>query len=148
MIIKCVIIGVQMMGIAHEEGGEHMRFRTKKLLALALALLMLLGLTGVAEDAPLTGDSVVIDDSQIPDVPLSNEGISLPGIDIDDNLSNPEPATTGILIEEYEEPNESTEAIEANADPVQLGVDETYKLNTKKLLRRSSLNCVSTLTAP
>lgn len=121
------------MGIAHEEGGEHMRFRTKKLLALVLALLMLLGLTGVAEDAPLTGNSVVIDDGMIPNVPISNEGISLPGIDLDDNLPNPEPVTTDILIEESEEPNASTEAVEANADPIQLGVNETYKLNTKKL---------------
>lgn len=119
------------MGKAHEEGGGHMKFRTKKL--LALALLMLWGLTGVAEDAPLTGNAGVIDDGMIPDIPISNDDISLPDIDFDDNLFNPDTATTDILHKGSEEPDEPTEAIEANANAIRLGVNETYKLNTKKL---------------
>ena len=104
-----------------------MRFCTKKLLALVLSLLMLLGMTGVAEDTPLTGNAVVIDDELISDAPISDEVISLLDIDLDNNLSNPDVATTDILHRGSEELDEPTEAIEDNADTIQLGVNETYK---------------------
>ena len=110
-----------------------MRFCTMKLLALVLSLLMLLGMTGVAEDTLLTGNAVVIDDDLISDASISDEGILLPDVDFDDYLLNPDPDTIDTFYEESEEPNEPTEGSEANSKAIQLGVNETYKIDTKEL---------------
>ena len=113
-----------------------MKSTAKKLLALLLAMLLLLSMCGLSEEAIVIEDNAAVEEGQLDNIPVP-EGIDLAGdLDILDSLDL-DAAMEAPKVEEEATPEEDPddEAISDNAlvTSVKLGVNEKYIINTSSL---------------